>query len=390
MGVVFTQGGWLLRTHNPTIDTDLVYADSPGLDAVARAAGPTEETVSFGPLLSPDANLWYRLRSPDSYDGVGLKRYEQLQLDLASLPAPLRGSRTLEVLGIRYVASEQVYPTALPATRLPAERTFTANLNGLHTVTVVPGPAPEAAGGVGGVACGITLELVDTASGAIAGRSSAPCRKPFTTLSFPPIPDSVGRTYTARFAGQADVLAFAPWAGGMSDLVQVEGNDKVALFRAPSIPGRYFSPAESRPVGNDAEARRLLAEPGFAMGRTVLVHDESVTATSGAAGQVEVLEQRTTKVRLRVTRSDPGWLVAIQTSYPGWTATVDGRKAPVERADYAFTAVPVGAGTHEVVLRYRPVSVRYGMIVTGEALALMVIWLATARRRTRPAAGPSR
>ena len=83
-----------------------------------------------------------------------------------------------------------------------------------------------------------------------------------------------------------------------------------------------------------------------------------------------------------MTRADPGWLVAIQTSYPGWTATVDGKRADVERADYAFTAVAVDAGTHEVVLRYRPRSVRYGMIVTAEALVLMVIWLATSRPRT--------
>ena len=85
---------------------------------------------------------------------------------------------------------------------------------------------------------------------------------------------------------------------------------------------------------------------------------------------------------LRVTRADPGWLVAIQTSFPGWTATVDGQRADVERADYAFTAVAVDAGTHEVVLRYRPRSVRYGLIVTAEALVLMVIWLATSRPRT--------
>ena len=381
VGVVFAQGGWLLRDHNPTIDGHLEFATSPGLMAVADAAGPLEETVSLGPLLSADANLGYRLRSPDLYDGLSVRRYDQLQKDLALLPFPLRGSRTLEVLGIRYISAEQgVFPTALPAARLPAAPTFTATLNGLHALTAdtaEPASPTES--------CQVTLELVDTGSGAVAATSTAPCRKPFTTLSFPPIADSVGHTYTATFGGPVQVLAFAPWALGASDLVQVEGNDKVALFRAPSSPARYFSPAEARPVANDDEARRILAAPDFSMSRTVLVDDPGGTATAGTAGTVEVVEQRATKVVLKVTRADPGWMVAIQTSYPGWTATVDGKGTPVERADYAFTAVAVGAGTHEVVLRYRPRSVRYGMIVTAEALVLMLVWVATSRPRTRRA-----
>ncbi len=380
VAVVFAQGGWLLRSHNPTVDADLVYADSSGLAAVRAAAGPTEETVSLGMLLSADTNLWYRLRSPDSYDGVGLRRYEDLRKDLAGLPAPLGPTRTLEVLGVRYVAGEQaVFPTALSAVRLPADRTFTVILDGLHSLTVGVAPPPP---GVDAGSCQVTLELVDTASGTVAGQAAAPCRQPYTALSFPPIEASAGRTYTATFGGQAEVGAFAAWAQGMSGLVQVDGNDKVALFRVPGSPARYFSPAEARPVATDDEARRLMVDPAFAMARTALVHDEDVVATTGAEGAVEVLEQGPTKVRLRVTRADPGWLVAIQTSYPGWTATVDGKRTDLERADYAFTAVAVGPGTHEVVLRYRPVSVRYGMIVTGEAVVLMIIWLATARPRT--------
>ncbi len=374
VGVVFTQGGWLLRSHNPTVDEDLIGATSPGVAALQARAGPDEETVSLGPLLSADANLWYRLRMPESYDGVGVLRSEQLQRDLAALPEPLRGPRTLDVLGIRYVASQQVYPTALPAARVPTPRTFAATLNGLHAVTAVPENT--------GPGCVITLDLVVDTS--VAGTATAPCRKPFTTLSFPPIADSQGKTYIARFGGTSDVLAFAPWAQGVVGLEQVDSaDDDFALFRAPASPARYFSPADARPVGSDDEARRILSSPGFEMARTVLVHDPGVTATTGTPGTVAVVEQRDTEVVLRVTRTDPGWLVAIQTSYPGWTATVDGRPVPVERADYAFTAVPVGAGTHEVVLRYRPRSVRYGMIVAAEALVLLVIWVATSRPRAR-------
>src|SRR5205085_7809102 len=108
----------------------LGVADSPGLGTGRAAAGPNQETASFGRLLAADANVAYGLRSPDSYDGVGLARYDQLRADLAVLPPSLTGARTLEVLGIRYVASEEVYPTALPATRLPAKPTFTATMNG--------------------------------------------------------------------------------------------------------------------------------------------------------------------------------------------------------------------------------------------------------------------
>ena len=380
VGVVFAQSGFVMRDHNPTIDGRLVFASSPGLDAVTAAAGTGEETVLFGPLLSADANLWYRLRSPDFYDGMGVYRYEQLRRDLTALPFPLSATRAFEVLGIRYVAAASgIYPGALPAAALQTGPTFTATLGDLHAVTAVTGPA-TAAGAAG--SCEVTLELIDTESGEVAGRSTAPCRKPYTTLSFPAVASSAGRSYAARFGGQAAVVAYVPWAQGVSGLEQVDGNDQVALFRAPASPARYFSPAEARPVASDAEARRLLVDPGFVMGRTVLVHDDEVAATSGTAGQVEVLEQRATEVRLRVTRADPGWLVAIQTWFPGWTASVDGKRTDLERADYAFSAVAVGAGTHDVVLRYRPVSVRYGMIVTGEALALMVIWLATARTRT--------
>ena len=388
VALVFAQSGYLMRDHNPTIDERLVFARSPGLDALAAAAGPFEETVSVGNLLSADANLWYRLRSPDSYDGMNVYRYEQLRRDLAALPLPMSDARELDVLGIRYVAAENgIYPAALPAAPLQEGTTFTSTLSDLHALTAVIAPAAAGAG-ADAAGCQVTLDLVDTESGETSGRSSAPCRQPYTTLSFPPLPSSAGRTYTVAFGGPAQVLAYVPWAQGIAGLEQVDGNDRVAVYRAPASPGRYFSPAEARPVTSDDEARRLLVEPGFAMGRTVLVHDDDVPATTGAVGEVEVLEQRATEVRLRVTRADPGWLVAIQNWYPGWTASVDGKRVDLERADYTFSAVAVGAGTHDVVLRYRPVSVRYGMIVTGEALVLMVIWLATARTRTPRARRP--
>jgi len=58
----------------------------------------------------------------------------------------------------------------------------------------------------------------------------------------------------------------------------------------------------------------------------------------------------------------------MDTFYPGWRATVDGQAAEIVRANYAFRAVALEAGAHQVVLRYRPRSLIAGTIVSGAAL----------------------
>ena len=116
IALVFAQSGWLLRDYNSTIDERYFYATSPGLEALHAAAGPTEDTVWVGALLSADSNLWYRLRSPDSYDGMGVYRYDLLQRRLKALPEPARSMQMFDVLGIRYVASDQgLWPSAAVA-----------------------------------------------------------------------------------------------------------------------------------------------------------------------------------------------------------------------------------------------------------------------------------
>jgi hypothetical protein len=56
----------------------------------------------------------------------------------------------------------------------------------------------------------------------------------------------------------------------------------------------------------------------------------------------------------------PGLLVLSEMWYPGWVALVDGQAQPVLPVAGFLRGVSLGAGSHQVVLQYAPVSVRLG------------------------------
>jgi hypothetical protein len=72
------------------------------------------------------------------------------------------------------------------------------------------------------------------------------------------------------------------------------------------------------------------------------------------------------RVRIQVETQAPGLLVVTDTWMPGWTASVDGRPAPVLRGDHAHRVVPLdGPGRHQVLLSYRPPGLVTGLLITA-------------------------
>jgi hypothetical protein len=89
------------------------------------------------------------------------------------------------------------------------------------------------------------------------------------------------------------------------------------------------------------------------------------------------------RLTAKVDAPAPGWLVVLDPWFPGWTATVDGAPSPLARANFAFLAVPVAAGRHEVVLAYRAGRVAQGALLAGATAALLAGTLAWRRRASR-------
>ena len=90
----------------------------------------------------------------------------------------------------------------------------------------------------------------------------------------------------------------------------------------------------------------------------------------GPAGTVTRVRWGIDSVSLAVHAQRPGMLVLSQAYSPGWQASVDGRAAPVVRADGLVQGIPVPAGARSVSLSYHAPGLRLGFAVTLVALAM--------------------
>ena len=66
------------------------------------------------------------------------------------------------------------------------------------------------------------------------------------------------------------------------------------------------------------------------------------------------------RIELQTRNAQPGFLVLSEIYYRGWEAWIDGRRAPVERVNYALRGLAVPAGDHRIEFVFRAHSFRNG------------------------------
>ena len=91
---------------------------------------------------------------------------------------------------------------------------------------------------------------------------------------------------------------------------------------------------------------------------------------------------------LEVTNSAPTLMVLSEIYYPaGWLATIDGEEVEILRANWALRALPLKtAGTHQVVLEFKPRDYLIGKWISIITLLLLLGYLGfdvLRRRKTK-------
>lgn len=392
----------------------------PDLYRIYTPDDPVPGTPVLRESLFPNTHLLYGLQAAGGYYPLVPAAQEWMRSSLTA--------RLLDLLNVRYVLVPQQLPAEGRQDFFVAENPFARSLAGRSiglqaqgvaaleaegclldpaglaegapvAEIVVRGPEGEEAGWT--LRAGVDIAAWDDAQAGLPVVRTWPAR-----FDVAP-PDGLGRTFQSRHVlaspidvQQVEVRALIaaralrlerlrllgaegeawclPAAAGEGDHILVYCSPGVTIYRNEGAGPRAFLAHRARVVRTEEEAYGPLAWPFLQPQREVILLEGPELQGEPAPGDgvtIEVYEPE--YVRLRATSASRAYLVLADSDYPGWRARVDGRPAPVYRADLALRAVLLEPGEHVVEFDFQPPRWYAAALVTAAgwaALAALAVW----------------
>lgn len=176
-----------------------------------------------------------------------------------------------------------------------------------------------------------------------------------------------------RAAGVTHLLALEPLSDPRLHAVAVHAPPRIRPLAVHVYAVRDPLPLRDvarhvRPARDGATGERASLEPGFLDGGGAAVEGTSFSADRVDGAILEATEGND-HLSFRVRASAPTVLVVRDGWSRGWQATVDGRPAPVLRANGRHRAVPVPAGESRVEMTYVPPGRQAGLLSAALGVA---------------------
>jgi hypothetical protein len=194
--------------------------------------------------------------------------------------------------------------------------------------------------------------------------------------------DMMGARYFVSSVRLPDHPSLTPvWVGDNYD-----GNPRAIYENAGAFPRAWV--AGDYVVASGDAALVALAEGRVDLRQTVVLEAEpAIRPEPGDSAHVTVVRSEARRVELAVTLTRPGIVVVSDAYYPDWKASVDGTAATILKANYAFRALALPAGTHRIEMHYDDGVLRKGATVSVIACALAVLAIVGSLVRARKGRG---
>jgi hypothetical protein len=153
-----------------------------------------------------------------------------------------------------------------------------------------------------------------------------------------------------------------------------------ALDWAPRPSAMPLVTAGQQPIfADDLAAFDALSQTNLDLRRIVFLPTDargSISATQQTTARVRDTQFANRSISIQTEAPAVSMVVISQTHYPAWRAYVDGRPATIWRANYAFQALEVPAGRHQIRLLYEDTKLLTGAVLSGLGLlACAGLWV---------------
>ncbi len=135
----------------------------------------------------------------------------------------------------------------------------------------------------------------------------------------------------------------------------IAGSEANGVFENPEANGPAWVPVEIVSVGTNNEEMERLGEIDTQTQATL--NTQEFGQIPAGAGQVSLSSNSPNGMKYQASMSQGGLAVFSEIHYPkGWTATIDGKEAPILRVNYLLRGLEIPAGDHEIVFTFAPSS----------------------------------
>jgi len=194
-------------------------------------------------------------------------------------------------------------------------------------------------------------------------------------------------TAFTRLLGVDWLVVRDPETLGLPFPVVATGEGGSALLTAGAVRPRAFVTPHWRAAGTPAQSLEALAATGREDDPalvTLLNPDPAKVPSPAQLTPCRTSQPRPEDVLLDCDSPAGGYAVLLDEWSPGWSATADGRPAPILLADGLFRAVPIDPGPHHIALHYRTPGLRTGAAISLLAWFAGALWLSWPRPRSSP------
>ncbi len=166
------------------------------------------------------------------------------------------------------------------------------------------------------------------------------------------------------------------WIDGDQPTAYMEGYplilpDRLKILK-DTLPRAYFVPKMRVLKEDDEHPLNIYYHESFEPRKEVLLNEAvDFKESAHSKGTVEQVTYRPNHVTVKTSQEGNGFLVLMDSYFPGWTVKVDGVEKPILRANHFYRAVQLDPGQHTLEFDYVPEGMKAGLVISGISVFLI-------------------